>query len=59
MRITELELRIEALRVAGHDTQLREQLLASLMDNLAEWITHRKLILQRIEYLQSSGSMHG
>lgn len=59
MRVTELELRIEALRMAGRDTQLSEQLLATLMENLAEWVRHRELVLQRIRHLQDSGTMYG
>jgi hypothetical protein len=52
IRITEQELRIEQLRLDGHDTKQAEELLALLRGTLAEWVAHREQILKTIDRLR-------
>ena len=54
MRITEQELRIEALRAGGHDTTQAERLLGNLRDTLAQWSAHRTEILRLVHSLLGS-----
>jgi hypothetical protein len=56
-RVSEQALRIEALRSAGHDTALAEELLATLKGTLAEWNVHRAEILRLIELLGGQFSL--
>ena len=51
-RITEQELRIERDRAAGRSVALSEQILQQLNATLAQWVEHRRLILERIEVLE-------
>jgi len=51
-RITEQELRIERDRAAGRSIVLSEQLLQQLNATLAQWVQHRRLILDRIDVLE-------
>src|SRR5690242_14245141 len=41
MRVTEQELRIEALRAGGHDTTQAERLLGNLRDSLVVLLCHK------------------
>ena len=52
MRVTRQMLRIEALRVGGHDTAQAERQLTVFEATLAEWNAHRAEILRTLEILR-------
>jgi len=56
VRITRQSEVIAALRRSGRDTTLAEQTLLLFEQTLGEWIAHRKLILDRIAYLERNPS---
>ncbi len=54
MRITAQELRIQRMRLRGHDTGRAEELLDCLRQTLLQWQAHRAEILRAIRRLEGS-----
>ena len=51
-RIRDQEDRVRELMAGGHDTRQAERLIDLLRQTLIEWERHRRLIAQRVTYLQ-------
>ena len=55
-RVRNQEDLVTSLRMSGHNTTEAERLVQLMKRTLIEWERHRRLIEQRIAYLQARGS---